>query len=98
MSARTVLEIKVEATLQIKLAILRVDIKAAQREYSRIQPLHGPAEELSTVLDRVNDLQIVRRRCLGTSTFEDRGDAVREARVTALESTYEQRARDTLAW
>jgi len=47
----------------------------------------GLSEQLNTALTLHNDLQIVKRRSLGTSTFEDKFCD----RVAALELSYEQR-------
>jgi len=76
-----------EARLKIKLHLLNADILLAQKEYTRIYDLMGLSEQLNTALTLHNDLQIVKRRSLGTSTFEDKFDD----RVAALELSYEQR-------
>jgi len=80
-----------EARLKIKLNLLNEDILLAQKEYNRIYGLEGLSEQLNTVLTLHNDLQIVKRRSLGTSTFEDKYDNARDARVAVLEYSYEQR-------
>jgi len=46
-------------------------------------------EQLRTALTLETDLQIVKRRSLGTSTFEDKNDDARDSRVAALERMYE---------
>ena len=84
----------VEARSKIKQQLLNADILSAQREYARIYSSTGLSEQLRTVLTQETDLQIVMRRSLGTSTFEDKGDDARDARVAALESEYEQRVWD----
>jgi len=80
-----------EAQLQIKLHLLNADILLAQKEYKRIYDLMGLSEQLNTALTLHNDLQMVKRMSLGTSTFEDKFDDARDARVAALELSYEQR-------
>ena len=83
-----------EAPLNIKLHLLNADILSAQRDYTRIYSAIGCSPQLERVLTLINDLQIVKRISLGTSTFEDRLDDARDARVAALELGYEQRIGD----
>ena len=51
-------------------------------------------EQLHTAWTLETDLQIVKRRSLGTSTFEDKNDDARDSRVAALERMYELRVWD----
>ena len=80
-----------EARLKIKLHLLNADILLAQKEYTRIYSSTRRSEQLHTALTLETDLQIVKRRSLGTSTFEDKFDDARDDRVAALELSYEQR-------
>jgi len=90
--------------LKFKLDRLNADILSAQEEYRRIysstglSPTTPPGtrrgghlvgEQLRTALTLETDLQIVKRRSLGTSTFEDKNDDARDSRVAALERMYE---------
>jgi len=83
--------------LKFKLDRLNADILSAQEEYRRIysstglSPTRGPlvGEQLRTAWTLETDLQIVKRRSLGTSTFEDKNDDARDSRVAALERMYE---------
>jgi len=83
----TVSSIVKEARLTFKLRLVNADILLAQKEYTRIYNLMGLSEQLNTALTLHNDLQIVKRRSLGTSTFEDKFCD----RVAALELSYDQR-------
>ena len=93
----TLSSVKIEARLKIKHQLLNVDILSAQSDYKRIYYSIGISELLRTVLTRETDLQIVMRRSLGTSTFEDKGDDARDARVAAFESEYEQRVSECVS-
>ena len=75
--------------LKFKLDRLNADILSAQEEYRRIYSSTGLSEQLRTALTLETDLQIVKRRSLGTSTFEDKNDDARDSRVAALERMYE---------
>ena len=90
----TLSSVVIEARLKIKHQLLDADILSAQTEYARIYSSTGLSEQLQTALKLQTDLQIVMRRSLGTSTFEDKYDDARDARVAALESGYEQRICD----
>jgi len=80
-----------EARLKIKLNLLNEDILLAHKEYTRVYDLEGVSEKLNMVLTLHNDLEMVKRRSLGTSTFEDKFDDARDARVAVLELSYEKR-------
>jgi len=80
-----------EARLNLKLQLLNADILLAQKEYTRIYKLTGDSEQLHTAWTLENDLQIVKRRILGKSTFEDKYNLARDIRVAALELRYEER-------
>ena len=75
--------------LKFKLDRLNADILSAQEEYRRIYSSTGLSEQLRTAWTLETDLQIVKRRSLGTSTFEDKYDDARDSRVAALERMYE---------
>jgi len=86
----TLSSVVIEARLMIKKHILKADILSTQREYARVYYSSGLSEQLDTVRTLQSDLQIVLRKCLGTTTFEDKNDDARNARVAALERKYEQ--------
>jgi len=44
--------------------------------------------------EKLSEMNIVKRRSLGTSTFEDRLDDACSVRVVALELVYQQRVSD----
>ena len=53
--------------------------------------------QVQTVLMKLHDKNIVKRKCLGTSSFQVRNDDARDtrvARVAGLERMYEQRVSD----
>jgi len=78
--------------------LLQTDILLAQAEYTRLYLSLGQSEQVQTVLMKLHDMNTVKRKSLGTSSFEDRNDDARDVRVAALERMYEQRVSDAFLY
>jgi len=78
--------------------LLQTDILLAQAEYTRLYLSLGQSEQVQTVLMKLHDMNTVKHKSLGTSSFEDRNDDARDVRVAALERMYEQRVSDAFLY
>jgi len=94
----TVRSIVNEARFKVMQKLLQTDILLAQAEYTRLYLSLGQSEQVQTVLMKLHDMNTVKRKSLGTSSFEDRNDDARDVRVAALERMYEQRVSDAFLY
>ena len=83
-----------EARFKVMQVLLQSDILLAQTEYTRLYLSTGLSEQVRALEEKLYEMSIVKRRSLGTSTFEDRLDDACSVRVVALELVYQQRVSD----
>ena len=87
---------QIKARLNMKIQLVQAGLQSAYSEYSRAYDQFGESEQLNTAWKLVTDLEVLKRRILKKTTFEDNKDVERNARVEALDKTYDQRVTDAL--
>jgi hypothetical protein len=87
---------QIEARSDMKIQLVQASIQSAQFEYGRTYDQYGQSEQLETAWKLVTDLELLKRRILKTTTHEDQNNVVRDARVAALDETFEECVTDAL--